>query len=149
MSKLHKELCNRLSTTWKTFTLLYDVLIRISKYSQIYQNPKVHTHNSRLPNFPILSHTYSVHILTLYLVRLITYTYDNCQNTMSKLHKKLCNRLSTTWKTFTLPYDVLIRISKYSQIYQNPKFIPTTTADCPTSQSSATHTQSTFSHCTW
>ena len=72
--------------------------------------------------------------------------HDNCQNTISKLSKELCSRLSTRWKIFTLPYDVFITISKYSQIYQTPKFIPTTRGHCPTSLPSATHTQSTSSH---
>ena len=55
---------------------------------------------------------------------------------MNDLSKKLCNSLSTRWKTFTILHDVLIRFSKYSQIYQTPKFICTTTVNCPTSLSS-------------
>jgi hypothetical protein len=65
---------------------------------------------------------------------------------MCKLRKEICNRLSTRWKSVTLPFDILIRISKYSQIYQIPKFIPTTAADCPTSLSSAPRKFSPHSH---
>jgi len=58
---------------------------------------------------PIVRHIYTNTFHTL---------HHNCQNTMSKLSKELRNRLSTKRKIFTLPYDVLNGISKYSQIYQ-------------------------------
>lgn len=49
MSKLSKELCNRLSTRQKTFTVAYDVLIGISKYS--------HTVLGKTDNIPTYNHT--------------------------------------------------------------------------------------------